>query len=264
MSNDDLIEKYKAYKEKISNLNQSKKLVSYELHMSRKKFAENAKIRNVTQSKDPIWLEKTRTANLKSKQNPIWQENVAKSNKKKWKDPEWAKWMNERWHAKDNDPKRTAKISKAKTQWWKQSDRLEKMSTKSKEQWKDPEYVEKVMASQRIAVTTPLGEFKSQGAFKEKTGMQFRDKNIELPHLYYVTSKGPGEPIYQDVCVTCLGEFRTRLDAFNAHIKANDLRVGPLTAKGAEWRYTQWWNNVCKKYPDDFYIKNMVKRDWNC
>lgn len=227
------------------------------------RLAEANKIRNPLQAKDPEWLRRNRAGVAKTVSSALWQERVAKANKEKWADPEWAKFMNERWHSKDNDPERIAKISKAKTQWWSEGNRKDELSKKSKELWKDPEYVEKVMIHQRVPVSTPYGDFKSCSEFKAATGFAFNDKRRESPHLYYETSKGPGKPTYQDVCITPLGEFQSRSDAFDAHKNANDLCVPPKTQKGSDWRYTQWWNNVARRFPDTFCIQHLPKREWN-
>ena len=192
-----------------------------------------------------------------------WLDGQQKQLKKRWENEEWAQKMTETLMSTTQDPERNKKISQAKTEYWKDQDRLDAMSVKAKQQWQDPDYAERVLATQRHAITTPFGEFISKAEFQRQTGLQYRDKNREMPHLYYNTADGPGKVTQEKYLVTPFGEFKTKQMAFDAHCKKDQLYTKkPVTQKGHAWTCQNWWTYVTKNHSDLFTVKTGPRREW--
>ena len=191
----------------------------------------------------------------------IWHTGNKAAQQRKWANKEWAEQMTAKLVACAQDPERNKKVSNAKKEYWKNEQHREKASALSRANWQDPEYVESVIASQRLAVSTPFGEFISQAEFSRATKLNFKDKQREMPHLYYVLDDGPGEPTTETVCVTPLGEFKNKRVAFDAH-KNNLYTPKPTTQKGKPWVYQVWWKWVTTNRSNEFYTKTMIRREW--
>jgi len=155
-----------------------------------------------------------------------------------------------------------AKVRASRQKFWSNPDNLKNQSEHSKKHWNNPDYLESVIGPQRIAICTPFGEFVSQAEFYRQTKTHFRDKQREMPHLYYYKEKGPGEATYQKVYVTPLGEFRNKNNAFKAH-ENNLYTPANVTQKGHAWTYQNWWLRVTKDKGDLFYATQMVRREWD-
>jgi hypothetical protein len=199
-------------------------------------------------------------ANKNRPKNP----NLSTAQKNKWKDKEYAKKMSAILLATTQDPERNKKISDSRKEYWADPENIANISKSSKSNWTDPAYVEKIMGNQRMAVTTPYGEFISQSEFGRQNNKVFKDLQKEMPHLYYVTLDGPGEVTTQKYLVTPLGEYRNRNNAFQAHVIAGELYTkSELTRKGAPWRSEIWWTHVTKNKSELFYKKVGPRREWD-
>lgn len=199
------------------------------------------------------------------KHNPvkakIWKNAQQKNLKQRWQDPDYVKTMNDARIRITQDPKRNAKISASRKKYWQDENNRKTAAKKSKARWEDPDYVESVIASQRLAVVTPFGEYISQAEFGRQTKLVFKDKQREMPHLYYNLVDGPGEATFEKVCVTPMGEFKNKRCAFDAH-KDNLYTPKPTTQKGKPWSYQIWWKWVTKNLCEQFYTKEMIRREW--
>ena len=224
---------------------------------------EATSIRNKELAKDPDWLKATTRANKLKAKDPNWLKATTKAQQKKWKDKEFAEKMIDTLVQASKDPNRRKKISKARKEYWKDPINKINASIKSSNNWKDADYIEKVMASQRIAISTPFGNFISQSEFYKQTKLNFKDKNKEMPHLYYVTNKGPGKPTYEAVYFSPEGEFKNKKQAFISAQNKNNLKVkSQKTGEFTIEKYQTWWNKVSKQYPRDYYTKTMIRREW--
>lgn len=113
-----------------------------------------------------------------------------------------------------------------------------------------------------MAVTTPFGKFRSQGDFNTWANKQkfskkidYFNKNIALPHLYYATKKGPGKVITETVFYTPYGYSKQLKDLLALAKKAKDSDATnkfPL----------DWFKKMNYRQPENYYKIIEPKREW--
>lgn len=136
-----------------------------------------------------------------------------------------------------------------------QSKRTAKMMQDTDQEWIDGRTT-KLRNKICKAFVTPMGVFEGQIHFKQKTGLNPRDKAKLLPHLYYYEEDGPGEAKYERVYYT----------PYDYH---NGIRLMWEMAKEAGCKYAlknkhakEWFHTMKKKDPENYYVKKEIKREW--
>jgi hypothetical protein len=117
---------------------------------------------------------------------------------------------------------------------------------------KQMESAKKAGEKRQRTIITPNGAVKTIKAMSELYGINIpscQDRMKRKPHLYYYEDTGPGNPTFEDVVYTPYGVFPSRRDAMTAY--TGDIKKGQ-----------GWWKKVSALYPDKFYIKSEVKREW--
>jgi len=107
-----------------------------------------------------------------------------------------------------------------------------------------------------VGVTSPMGVFDKVSSFEKATGMAFYDKKRLLPHLYYITNKGPGKVKTEKVYYAPTGQHSTMLYHYTRGVETEHYQT--LTFKPQ----IAWFKKMMKLYPTDYYIVVEAKRDW--
>lgn len=133
------------------------------------------------------------------------------------------------------------------------------------------EHREKLSKTQhkKRAVVTPVGEFESGVAFRKKTGYQFNDRRLAMPHLYYYKDEGPSEPTYENVGYTphgviplAYGKKAEQYGLLNI-TKVHEMAKAAGEKMALNHKHAgDWFATVCKYDPDNYYKKREVKREW--
>lgn len=123
-----------------------------------------------------------------------------------------------------------------------------------------------VLKGKKIDIVTPYGEYPGVGYFKQANPQckTFGDLHKTKPHLYYYKKDGPGEPTYETVLYSpyC---YLPKLDTYiggskRMHQKAMDCG-DEFALKYKD--YLAWWRRVKSKFPDNYYEKKEIKREWS-
>ena len=159
---------------------------------------------------------------------------------------------------------RIANVLKSQDEEW-----LKNQKNVRKKQWKGMSAEQRKNHAQRSKdglrnavanpIQTPYGVFQTQSEFKEKTGWNYGDKCKMLPHLYYKIEDGPGEAPYENVWYSPWMTVGTRGRA-KMYAKASELNFENFNNMKDKF---SWWQKVCRLHPEDFYVINEPKREWN-
>jgi hypothetical protein len=168
-------------------------------------------------------------------------------------DPEHQKMVKER-------NKKTAESSA-----WKEAQR--KGAIKKYEE--DPEYNKKRIKSLRKTkgkeCHTPYGIFSCAAEFNEQglTKCNFADNMKIKPHLFYYTENGPGEPLYETVLYSpygCLPKLDTNIGGTK---RLYQLALDAKDEFAMKYKdYGAWFRRVKRDWPDEYYEKQEIKREW--
>ena len=210
-------------------------------------------------------------ANRLRAQDPVQEEKRRQAIIEKWADPEFKK-------KRLNDfakPEYIEKIKKIRKEVGNRPEEKEKKRKRSTDLHSNPEFRQnyekgiversargptlKQMESAKNAgekrqrtIITPDGSVKTIKAMSELYGINIpscQDRMKLKPHLYYYEDTGPGNPTFEDVIYTPYGVFPSRRDAMNAY--TGDIK-----------KDQGWWKKVSLLYPNKFYIKSEIKREW--
>lgn len=206
--------------------------------------------------------------------DPSNHKNISEKNRLQAQLDHWKKAHQEGVNRRQQNPEHAKMVAErnkntAKTKEWKEAQR----SGSIRKYKEDSEYNKKRSYSLRKAkgkeCKTPYGVFDSAAAFNEKgfTSCNFADNMRMKPHLFYYTENGPGNPTYEDVVYTPYGEFPKGNTGSKQNSGGKDRAFEAAKQAGNEFalKYKDkyaWWNKVSKLFPDQYYIKNEIKREW--
>lgn len=138
----------------------------------------------------------------------------------------------------------------------------------------DEEYNKKRKQSIRLIksrkIVTPFGSFNSVSEFNDLNLVPciFQDCRKMMPHLYYYEDEGPGNPTVEEVVYTPYGIFPKSNQGNTARSGGKDRAFesaknnkDPIALKYKD-KYA-WWSKVNKTYPNDYYIKKEIKKEWH-
>ena len=119
------------------------------------------------------------------------------------------------------------------------------------------------------AVGTPWGDFDAALYFNEfiqsevtEVKITFQDKQKRMPHLYYYKEDGPGEPTYEEVRYTPYGTAVSGNDNFSLKKLFNQLLDTGVISTDDYTNSKHWWRRMSKQFPDKYYAKKEIKREW--
>jgi len=108
-------------------------------------------------------------------------------------------------------------------------------------------------------IVSPMGTFRSVADLKEQRPEFYYGKLEKLPHLYYFEEDGPGEPTYEKVWYSPYGVFAPKLRG-KIYEKASETNFEGINDSKDK---CHWWNKMCRLYPNEFYMKKEIKREWD-
>lgn len=195
----------------------------------------------------------------------------------------WRKFNWDEWDDELSVPiKSQGKVNKARANRLKALDPIwkEKQKLGAQKKRQDPEFAKKIAAAARDpskiksmveknqkAVVTPFGDFESQLIF-DKQGFikaRFIDRRRLLGHLYYYKDEGPSEPTYENVVYSPYGIFREKGNSHNPGATSTIFRIAQESKDEFALQYKDigtWWKRVREKWPEKYYIKTEIAREW--
>ena len=213
---------------------------------------------------DPLATNRA-AVNIRTKNNKEWRKNQKVGAEKRSNNKEWRKnhkkgmkekWNNNEYHVKMKPVLKENRIKSMNK--WKES---------RKEVEADPDFQKRKKESIRNSkicrpVITPYGRFESWADFVDfvelKTNNRIDHTRLgELPHIYYYENTGPAETLYETVHYSPWGVCRFRREVFRLAEKQKDAFFLSRRDKN------KWWRYVCKHFPEQFYEKQEIKKDWN-
>ena len=169
------------------------------------------------------------------------------------KDPAWQKAQREGLLKKFEDPQVRKNISDGVKKSWQNPERLQKQLA-GIEKWKQNPNYAKVQAQRAQkawkAIITEYGEFENVKEY-EKSRLSdplrpgWSDRKKQMPHLYYIKQDGPGKTTYEKVVYADGKQYQS---------------VRQFTIDSGKGVY--WFQQMCKKYPDRYFIKTEPRREW--
>lgn len=124
---------------------------------------------------------------------------------------------------------------------------------------------EAVIKSKARNISTPFGKYNSVDEYKSANpnSKVFNDDRRIKPHLYYYTDEGPGKFTYETVLYSpycCLPKLDTYIGGSKRmHQKATECG-DEFALKYKD--YLAWWRRAKEKFPDKYYEKKEIKREW--
>lgn len=207
-------------------------------------------------AKDPVWREK----NEKNHADPVWREKISNTMKLRCaeKTPE-------------AEQRRIAGIKRVtQTAEWKANNLiaakrkaqdpawLAATTAASRRKAQDPAWLAACQAAQELRKTdyqTPYGVVRGVQACTD-LGFDIQEKIKSLPHLYYRLSEGPGAELTEKVYYS---PWMTSNSIKKIYQRGQELMLHKRTHKDI----TCWYKHQCKNFPNCFYTKIEVKREWD-
>lgn len=201
-------------------------------------------MRNQLLSNDPDWIESNKIGAKKRKELY-------------YDDPQWINQHN----ILANNPNFAKEISKKQ---WENPERkcqhLEQLqrSIEAGAFKKDIEHkLNLAKAKMKSDIMTPFGQYDSFYAFNiDYPNINVRDRMRLNPHQYYYTVDGPGEPTYEDVYYSEFGVHKYMKTLFEIAKQKDPENTQCKSQK-------DWFYKMCRKYPDKYYKKREIKREWD-
>ena len=117
------------------------------------------------------------------------------------------------------------------------------------------EWRQNVIAAKKatqMPVITPYGTFDGINEAKRQGLVTIEGCMKRMPHLFYYKEKGPGEPTYETVIISDLGEFRDLARCFEAHKENDDPNTTSM------WSFRKKGNYKKVKMPCREWINRLA------
>ena len=213
-------------------------------------------------------------------------ESVAQKQKQRWTDP-----LKRQKHSqtlskvrqKDNrtqSAETRKKISEAVKKKFQSVEIRDKMSGITKKRWLDPEFRKKYEEGikrrvergptqkqkegykknglkQRKKITTPFGEYDSLTICASELNLvvgSVQSKMKDMPHLYFYTDEGPGNPTFEKVWHTPYGKT-------NNYNKSLLMKNAGVTIK-PNYKFREWFKENNAKDPSNWFVKEEIRQEW--
>jgi len=203
------------------------------------------------------WRQNVKTANAKRMSDPNEKEKISNGVKKFYASEEGKKDARRRGNLRKNDlewQKRHRAMMKEQHKDPKFKAAIAKGLANRSEEWR--QNVIAVQKAKQMPVITPYGEFEGINDAKRKGLVTIEGCMKRMPHLFYYKEKGPGDPTYETVIVSDLGEFRDVTSCFGAHKENNDPMASSLWKFKKDGDYKkvkmpcrEWINRLAKNQP---------------
>ena len=205
--------------------------------------------------------------NARKMANPVWRKKLKEGIRNKTKTKEWQD-AHKKGIEKSRENGHYERLKetnrKSNEERFKDPEVKKKISDEMKNAWQDEEFRNNKIESLRNGVKSkrivcPLGTFRSIIDMVEQCPeLKFYWLKLKVyPHLYYFEEDGPGEPTYEKVWYSPIMITNNRQNIIKKAKETNYENINDFKD------VLSWWRKMCRLYPNDFYMKKEIKREWD-